>query len=100
MDTFNIDYNSLSNEDKVKFVKAEIARKRAFFRGETPRNGLSAELTKAFSDLSNRLSPENLHEDGEASNARVRQKQHEIAKEWKALEKLAGRRVDESEFPY
>ncbi len=100
MDTLNIDYNSLSNEDKVKFVKAEIARKRAFFRGETPRAGLSAELTKQFAELSCRLSPENLHEDGEASKSRVTQKLAEIKREWKRLEKLAGRKVEESEFPY
>jgi hypothetical protein len=100
MDTREVNYNSLTQDQKIEFIKAEIARKKAFFRGETPRNGLSAELTKQFSDLSMRLSPENLHEDGEASKARVMQKHKQIMKEWADLEKLAGRKVCESEFPY
>lgn len=81
-------------------IKDFIARKKAEHRGEVPRNGLSIELTAKFCDLANRLSPENLHEDGEIPQWRAQQKFNQIMKEWKALELLAGRKVAESEFPY
>lgn len=93
-------FASFTPEEKREYMKADIEKKRAFFRGETPRNGLSAELTKAFSDLACRLSPENLHEDGEISQAQANRKYRQIMKEWKELEKQAGRKVAESEFPY
>lgn len=61
---------------------------------------LSPELTKAFEDLACRLSPENLACDGEIPKYMIQQRYREIVKEWKALEKKAGRKVSESEFPY
>jgi len=98
MDTMNIDYNSLSKEDKVLFVKAEIARQKA--KRNQARNGLSSELVEKFNDLSCRLSPENLHCDGEISQAEAKRRYKQIMIEWKALEKIAGRKVTEEEFPY
>lgn len=98
MDTLNVDYNSLSPEQKKVWVKAEIERQKA--KRNQPVNGLSAELTKAFGDLSNRLSPENLACDGEIPQYMVRQRYAQIMREWKALEKQAGRKVTEEEFPY
>jgi len=65
-----------------------------------PRNGLSPELTEAFEDLACRLSPENLHCDGEITRAQAQVRYNQIMREWKALEKKAGRKVSESEFPY
>ena len=94
----NVDYNSLSKDDKVLFIKAEIARQRA--KRNAPRNGLSVELIDKFNALSCRLSPENLHCDGEISQAEAKRRYNQIMKEWKALEVLAGRKVTEDEFPY
>jgi len=98
MNTLDVDYNSLSPEEKRVWVKAEIERQRA--KRTAPRNGLSAELTLAFADLACRLSPENLHCDGEITRAQAQRRYNQIMKEWKALEKKAGRRVTEDEFPY
>jgi hypothetical protein len=61
---------------------------------------LSEELTKAFEILACRLSPENLACDGEIPQWQVKIRLREIQKEWKALEKKAGRRVSEMEFLY
>lgn len=100
MDTLNIDYNSLSPEQKKQWVKAEIERKRKQFRGEESKNGLSAELTRQFAALAMRLSPENLHEDGEITQQQAKHKLNQIRKEWKELEVKAGRKVTHEEFPY
>ena len=62
--------------------------------------GLTQDLKKAFEDLACRLSPENLSCDGELPPWQVKIKLREIQAEWKDLEKKAGRRVSESEFPY
>jgi hypothetical protein len=98
MNTLEVDYYSLSPEDKKIWVKAEIERQRA--KRNAPRNGLSAELTAAFNALSNRLSPENLHCDGEISRTEAKRKEVQIMKEWKELEKQAGRKVTFDEFPF
>jgi hypothetical protein len=95
MDTMNIDYNSLSPEQKKEFVKAEIERKRNQFRPQT--QGLTDELKKKFLDLACRLSPENLACDGEIPQSEVRKRYAQCMREWKALEKLAGRKVSEME---
>jgi hypothetical protein len=98
MNTLEVDYHTLSAEDKKIWVKAEIERQKA--KRNAPKNGLSAELTYAFNVLSNRLSPENLHEDGEISRAQAQRKYNQIMAEWSKLETLAGRKVSQSEFPY
>jgi hypothetical protein len=98
MNTLEVDYHTLSAEDKKIWVKAEIERQKA--KRNAPKNGLSAELTYAFNVLSNRLSPENLHEDGEISRAQAQRKYNQIMAEWSKLEALAGRKVKQSEFPY
>jgi hypothetical protein len=54
---------------------------------------VSKELRDKFSDLAGQLSPENLCCDGEAPMSYVRQRQREIAQQWAALEKVAGRKV-------
>jgi hypothetical protein len=100
MDTLNTDYNSLSPEQKKEWVKAEIERKRKQFRGEEPKNGLSAELTKAFSSLASQLSPENLYEDGEITQSQALGKKQMIMREWRELERKANRTVGRNEFPY
>jgi hypothetical protein len=58
---------------------------------------LSANLYEKFLDLASALSPENLTCDGELSKAAVKRRYSALMKEWKALEKIAGRRVTEDE---
>lgn len=53
------------------------------------------ELKDKFIDLEYRLSPENLHCDGEISNAEANHKYFQIGREWRALEKQAGRQVEQ-----
>jgi hypothetical protein len=98
MNILKLNYNTLSPEDKKLWVKAEFERQRA--KHNAPVNGLSAQLREAFSDLACRLSPENLHCDGEITRVQAQRKYNQIMKEWNALEKKAGRKVGESEFPY
>ncbi len=116
MNKLEVDYSSLSANDKKIWVITEIERQRAKNKFATRHNtqdpkihkalndsfdlGLSPELVGAFKNLSCRLSPENLHCDGEISRAQAKARYNQIKREWKALEKNAGRKVSESEFPY
>ena len=50
---------------------------------------------KAFMNLACRLSPENLHCDGEISRAQANSRYRQIMKEWRALEKQVGHKVHE-----
>ena len=54
-------------------------------------------IKEGFLSLVGRLSPENLHMDGEASKTQVKQRLAQIRREWKALEKQAGRKVTEAD---
>lgn len=54
---------------------------------------LSREHFEAFERLYMRLSPENLHMDGEASRSQVIQRELQIKREWKALEAQVGHKV-------
>ena len=58
---------------------------------------MKSEILKKFAILSSCLSPENLACDGECSRAEIRQRYKAIMKEWKALEKIVGRKVNEAE---
>lgn len=58
---------------------------------------MTNDLKLEFVALSGRLSPENLCADGELSRTAVRYRYAEIRREWKALEKKAGRKVSEEE---
>ena len=51
----------------------------------------------AFVNLASRLSPENLHCDGEISRSEAQRKYTVIIREWKLLEKRTGVKVDEDE---
>jgi len=51
-----------------------------------------------FFELQGQLSPENLHMDGEATTAQVRSQENRIRKEWKALEKSIGRKVEDRDI--
>jgi hypothetical protein len=53
---------------------------------------------RKFQDLLCRLSPENLHCDGEISMAQARRKASALRKQWKDLEKQVGRKVTEHEI--
>ena len=59
---------------------------------------MSEEYYQAFLDLAGRLEPENLHEDGEASLKRVREKLKQLKTNWKVLERGLGRHVTEEEI--
>jgi hypothetical protein len=58
-------------------------------------------MNKAFQEkfmrLTNELSPENLHCDGEISRAEANRKYKRLMKEWHALEAQVGRTVTEYE---
>jgi hypothetical protein len=97
MDTLNTDYNSLSPEDKKVWVKAEIERKRKQFRGENSKT-LPVDVAKEFASLAHQLSPENLHEDGEISDAQAQKKYITIMRKWHKLETQVGRKVTENEI--
>lgn len=58
---------------------------------------MTEDLKNKFLNLACRLSPENLHCDGEISRAQAERKRKAIMKEWAALEKEAGRTVDQDE---
>lgn len=85
------DYNSMNPAQKAQFIKDEIARKRNQF---TRPQGLSSEVQAKLSEFASRLSPENLHEDGEISKAQAQRKYNQIMKELRVLEKQAGMKLD------
>ncbi|MBC8738521.1 hypothetical protein F6X40_17245 [Paraburkholderia sp. UCT31] len=60
-------------------------------------HGLTKEILERFLDLSNRLSSENLHCDGEISRAEAERKRKALLKEWADLEREVGHRVSEDE---
>ena len=51
-----------------------------------------------FNYLACRLSPENLHCDGEISKAEAQRKYRILMKQWRELEKEVGRKVTEEEI--
>lgn len=61
-------------------------------------NNLSESLFKQFDALCSRLSPENLHCDGEISRTEAKRRHTQIMREWRALEKQAGRKVTQEEI--
>lgn len=61
-------------------------------------NPLPENLFKQFDALTARLSPENLWCDGECTRAQVKQRHAQIMREWRALEKQAGRTVTQEEI--
>ena len=59
---------------------------------------LSPQLMEKFSNLTCRLSPENLACDGECSQSQIQARHAEIMREWRTLEVEAGRKVTEEEI--
>ena len=59
---------------------------------------LSDALHSKFFDLAQRLEPENLTMDGEASRTEVKQRETFLMKQWRDLEYLVGRKVYEDEI--
>lgn len=59
---------------------------------------LSHALHSKFFELVQRLEPENLTMDGEASQAEVKQRTTFLMKQWEDLEYLVGRDVSEDEI--
>ena len=55
------------------------------------------EIFSWFFNLLNELSPENLTCDGELSTRQVNKKQNKLLREWRQLETLIGRKVNEDE---
>ena len=58
---------------------------------------LTVDTKREFSNLACRLSPENLHCDGEVSLAEAKRRRAQIMREWRALETSVGRKVTEDE---
>ena len=58
---------------------------------------MKSEHMEQFENLASRLSPENLHCDGEISRAQAMVRFRQIKREWKALEKLAGEKVTQEQ---
>jgi hypothetical protein len=58
---------------------------------------LTDDIKTAFMRLSNALSPENLHCDGEISRSAAKRKETQLKAQWRGLEKRIGRKVDEPE---
>ncbi len=58
---------------------------------------LDKETYIKFMNLSNQLSPENLHCDGEISRAEANRKYKSLMREWSNLEKQIGFKVSEDE---
>jgi hypothetical protein len=56
---------------------------------------LTEEIKKEFISLECRLSPENLCCDGEISRTEVNRRRAQINREWRALERRIGRRVEQ-----
>jgi hypothetical protein len=54
---------------------------------------MSDEIKRQFSNLALSMEPENLYCDGEISAAQAKKKLSRIRREWKALERKAGRSV-------
>jgi hypothetical protein len=59
---------------------------------------ISEKLFQKFEMLTSRLSPENLHCDGEVSQAEANRRYRQIMKEWRELEIQTGRSVSEEEI--
>lgn len=55
-------------------------------------------VMQQFFDLECQLSPENLHCDGEISRTEAQRKYVRLQKEWKVLEKTAGRKMESEEI--
>lgn len=60
-------------------------------------HGMTPSQKAKFLHLGAQLSPENLHEDGEASQSWVQSKLKRINREWKNLEHEIGRTVSHEE---
>jgi len=58
---------------------------------------ISAELLRKFVDLATRLSPEWLTCDGELSRREIKRRRARLQRQWRALERQAGRTVTEDE---
>lgn len=59
--------------------------------------GLTEEAKQEFQSLACRLSPENLHCDGEVSRAEAKRRHAQIMREWRALEQRVGRKITEDQ---
>jgi len=66
-------------------------------RANTKNGKKEAKIMAEFENLASRLSPENLHCDGEISNAEAQRRYRQIMKEWAELEKQLGRKMTEDE---
>ena len=60
--------------------------------------GVRPDLKEQFLSLVSRLSPENLHCDGEISMAEAKRKYRVIMSEWESLENQAGKKIDPHEL--
>ncbi len=61
------------------------------------KTGLTEGAKQEFLSLASRLSPENLHCDGEISRAQANKRRAQINREWRDLETQVGRKISEDE---
>jgi hypothetical protein len=61
------------------------------------KTGLTDDAKQEFLSLASRLSPENLHCDGEVSRTEAKRRQAQIMREWRSLEKRVGRKITEDQ---
>ena len=66
-------------------------------REKTKRGKQEARIMEQFGYLVNRLSPENLHCDGEISAAQAAKRKAQIMREWAELERQLGRKMTEED---
>jgi hypothetical protein len=59
---------------------------------------MTNELYKKFVELANKLTPENLSKDGEATQEEIETTYYKLKKEWESLEERVGRKVSEDEI--
>ena len=82
---------------RVSDGKAFKFREATVKSNPVPPAGLTDHVKGGFIRLAGELSPENLSCDGECSDAEVRQRRSNIMRQWKELERRAGRTVTEDE---
>lgn len=86
--------NYISDKNRYRFKSDIIAIPKA----NSHPDKLIAKAKKIFDMLDCDLSPENLHCDGEISNAEAKKKEKALLAAWKQLETIIGRRFDSCEL--
>lgn len=76
-------------QDRLELIKC--------YRPDAKLPETEAEIFVWFSNILNWLSPENLTQDGELSVRQINKTKKKLLREWRQLETLIGRRVNEND---